>query len=142
MYGFMQVLRVARAVVPRDQHVRADRKADENIDKQVDQRAGGAHRRERRMADELADDDDVGRVEKELQQARKHQRDRKDQDLAEQRPVAHIDFIAARASAVPPAHLQPEQHKLDFSLHFHSVSTQAPLRQESHARGRGHAGAP
>ena len=129
VHRIMQLLAVARAVIARDQHVCADGKTDKHVDQQVDQRAGGTHRRQRRMADELPDDDNIRRVEKKLQHARKHQRNRKAQDLAEKRAVAHIDFIAAaRALAPAQADLQAEHHNLYFSFHVHGVNTPAPLR--------------
>ena len=93
MYRAMYAVIVPRAVVARNHNVRADRDADKQVDNQVDQRAGGADRRHRLAAGKASDNHDVRRVEQKLQNAGDHQRDGKDQDLAQKRTAAHIHFV-------------------------------------------------
>ena len=93
LHGLLRVVIVVRTAETRHQHVCAHRNADKEVDQQVDQRAGRADRRHRIAADEPADHDDIRCIEYQLQHARADQRDRKQQDPAEQRPAAHVDFV-------------------------------------------------
>ena len=71
----------------------AHRQSHEYIDDQIDQRARRADGGYRDAAAESSDDNEVGGVEKQLQNAREHQRKRKPKQLARQWAVAHINFI-------------------------------------------------
>ena len=93
--GLLDTVVIPLAVVPRDKHVRADRDTDERVDQQVEQRGGRADRRHRIAARKFADYDNIGRVEQQLQHARKDQRQRKQQDFAQQRTAAQIHLVAA-----------------------------------------------
>ena len=93
MDGVAHVFDVLRPDVLRDQDIGADRQADKDVDKQVDERACRAYRRQRLLAGELPDYNDVRRVEEELEDAGEHERHRKTQDFAQQRAIAHINFI-------------------------------------------------
>lgn len=88
-----QLRLVARADIARRQHVCADRKTHKDVDEQVDQRRRGADRRERLTAGELADHNDVGGVEQQLQNAREHQRNGEQKHFSQQRAVHHVDLI-------------------------------------------------
>ena len=59
----------------------------------IDQRCGRTYRRQRLASAEPSDDDDIHRVEHQLQNAGHHQRQRKGNQLVHNRAVAHVDFI-------------------------------------------------
>ena len=84
---------VAAAGIARDQNVDADGNADERAGQKIDERRGRADGGQRRAAREFADDDDVRRVEQQLQNARQRQRQGKHQDLRQKRAVQHIKLV-------------------------------------------------
>ena len=69
---------------------------DEQIDDEIDQRAGRTDRGQRRVAvsSKPPNHDDIRRIEEQLQDAGEHQRQGKPKQLARQRAVAHINFVA------------------------------------------------
>ena len=77
VHRLVQVLALARPIVPGHQHVDADGEADEQVDNQLDESAGRTHRRQGLRAHKLPHHNDVRRVEQQLQNARKGQRDGK-----------------------------------------------------------------
>ena len=93
MHGFADVLVLSRAVVARDGHADACGKPHEDADDEVNQRAGGAHGRQRRAAGKLAYDHNVRGVIEQLQHAGSHQGQGKPNDFAQQRPAGHVHFI-------------------------------------------------
>lgn len=92
MNGFAHHIFFSGAVIIGHKHVGSDGQADEDVDQKVDQRTGGAHSGQRLMADKTAHYDDVSRIKQQLQDAGKHQRNCKQQDLAQQRSVTHVHF--------------------------------------------------
>ena len=94
VHGLLRVFEVARAVIVGGDDVRADREPQKHVDDQIDQRAGGAHRRQRLLAREAADHDHVRGVVEQLKDARQHQRQRERRHLRNQFSVGHIQLIA------------------------------------------------
>ena len=93
LHGLLHAVVVFLAAVPRHEHVRAHRNADKGIDEQIEQRGRRADRRHRIRAGELADNDNIRRIEQQLEYARQQQRQREDQYAAQQRTARHIHFI-------------------------------------------------
>jgi len=91
--GAADVLVLAAAEVARDQDVRADGQADEGSDQQVDECGGGTHRRERAAARELADDDDIGGVEQQLQDAGQHDGQAELQQRPQNGALGHVKHV-------------------------------------------------
>ena len=81
---------IPRARVARDEHVRADGQADEQADDHVVQRADGAHCGQGFVARKAAHDDGVRRIEQQLQDAREHDGQGKDEHLREQTALRHV----------------------------------------------------
>ena len=83
---------VVRAERPRDDDVCANRQPQKEVDDHVDQRARRADRRlcGDAVLGKLADHDDVRRVEQQLQNAREHQRQRKQENLGQERAARHV----------------------------------------------------
>ena len=71
----------------------AHAQADEHIDHQVDQTAGGAHCSQAFLAGPAAHDYHVRRVEEQLQNTRCNQRQGKDKDLGQQCALGHVHFV-------------------------------------------------
>lgn len=92
-HGLLHAVVVFLAAVARHEHVRAHRNADKGIDEQIEQRGRRADRRHRIRAGELADNDNIRRIEQQLEYARQQQRQREDQYAAQQRTARHIHFI-------------------------------------------------
>ena len=95
MYRLAHLFFFTGAVVAGHQYIGAHRKADEHIDDQVDQSAGGAHGGQGLAAGEAAHHHNVCCVKEKLQDAGEHQWEGEDQDFAQKRAAAHIHFIAA-----------------------------------------------
>ena len=93
MHRFAHGLFLLRADVVGAEHIGAHGKADEDVHQQVDQGTGASHRGEGLVPGEPSCHNDVRGVEKKLQDAGKHERDGKAEQLSGQRPVAHVDFI-------------------------------------------------
>ena len=69
MYGFLDVLLRLHTEVLGDDHAAAGGQAQEQIDDQVVERAGGTNGGHGVPARELAEHDDIGRVEQQLEYA-------------------------------------------------------------------------
>ena len=69
------------AEAPRCHHIGTQRQADEQVDQQVDERTVGADRRQSRAAGKAADNDHIGGVEQQLQNAGCRQGKGKQNDL-------------------------------------------------------------
>ncbi len=82
-----------------DDGAAADGDAHEQVDDQIDDRAVGADCRQRMAAHIPPDDNDIGGIEKQLQYARCHQRQREQQNLFRQTAGAHIYFILMACSS-------------------------------------------
>ena len=93
LHGLLHAVVVFLAAVARHEHVRAHRNANKGIDEQIEQRGRRADRRHRIRAGELADNDNIRRIEQQLEYARQQQRQREDQYAAQQRTARHIHFI-------------------------------------------------
>ena len=92
VHRLVQVLALARPIVPGHQHVDADGKADKQVDNQLDESAGRTHRRQGLGAHKLPHHNDVRRVEQQLQNARKGQRDGKPDGFPHQGAVGHVNL--------------------------------------------------
>ena len=66
---------------PRRRNICTDRQTDEQIDDQIDQRAGRADRGKCGASGKPSDNNDVSGIVKQLQDAGKHERNRKQNDL-------------------------------------------------------------
>ena len=115
--GLPQILVIAAAIVPRHQHVDANGQADKQVDNQVDKGAGRAHRRQGLGPHELPHHDDVRRVEQQLQNAGKGQRDGKPDDFPHQGAVCHVNLEGAPAHARAKGQLH-YSHSSKLSLYW------------------------
>ena len=98
MYGLVQILTLACPVIPGHQHVHADGQAHKQVDNQHIQGTGGAHRRQGLVPGKAAHHHNIRRVEQQLQHPGEGQRHGEPHQLAQQRALCHVDFIAAPAS--------------------------------------------
>ena len=69
MHGVGHIRVFPCAIVARDRYAHADGKPHEQVDDQVDERAGGTDCRKRRAPGIAADDDHIRRIEQQLQHA-------------------------------------------------------------------------
>ena len=93
MHNLMHAAFVFGAEKPCRGNIGTDRKPDEQIDDQIDERACGADSGKRRASGKPSDDNDIGGVIEQLQDAGQHQRYGKEHELWQQRPLTHIDFV-------------------------------------------------
>ena len=93
MYGFGHLLIVTGSIIAGAEHICPHGDSDKQIRKNVDQRRGGPHRRQGVAAAEVSHHDDIHRVEHELQDARRHQRQRKGNQLIHDGAIDHINFV-------------------------------------------------
>ena len=66
MYGLLQILSVSRSVILGGQNIGAYREPDKEVDNEIDQCAGGTHRRQSTTACETAYHYDIRRIEQQL----------------------------------------------------------------------------
>ena len=69
MYGFTDILVLPASIVCAYQHIHAHRQAHKNIDQQIDQRGGGAHRSQGLASCKAANHNDIRRVKQKLKDA-------------------------------------------------------------------------
>ncbi len=93
MDGFKQVSGLASPIEAGHQHVNPNGKAHKQIDDEHIQRAGGTHGRQRLAARKAAHHHNVGGVEQKLQNPGQGQGNGKLHQLAQKRPLGHVDFI-------------------------------------------------
>lgn len=92
MHGVVRAIFVTRAYRLAHHDVGAYGQADDDVDDEVDERNVGRYRRERLRArlGKLTDDDQIRRIEQQLQYARKRQRKRHCNEFFEQRSACHV----------------------------------------------------
>ena len=113
MYGLPQVPVLARPVEPGAEHVEPDGEAHEQVDNEHVQRASGAHRRQGVASGKAAHHHDVRGIEQQLQNPGDGQGDGKLNQLAQKRPLGHVDLIGG-----PPSPGQMESHKHNSLSHL------------------------
>ena len=91
MHAAGYALTIACAVGMGDDDVAAQGKTHEQVGQQVNQRAGGAHRRQGLGACKLADNGNIRSVIKQLQDAGEHQRQGEAEHQRKERPLSHIE---------------------------------------------------
>ena len=84
---------VFRAAVARRHDVRADGNTDKQVGHEVDERGVRTYRGKRVIACKPSHDDDIGRIEKQLEKPRKHYRKCKNYHLAQHGAAAHINVF-------------------------------------------------
>ena len=92
MHGSLYFFRLLPPNIARDDYIGAQRNAHEEAHHEPDDRRIVPHRGHGVLADELAQRQDIGCIEKLLQHACEHEGPGKDKKLAGNRTVQHIDF--------------------------------------------------
>ena len=93
----------------RHHHVHTHAKSGKQIDRQIDERCGGGHRRLCRVTGKFAHHHDVRRIEQQLDQGCEHKRQCKPNDLAHQRPIGHINGVFFCSHGNPSASRSTQQ---------------------------------
>ena len=82
-------------------HARAHRNTAEEPHQQKDEGAGAGHRRQRAVAQQVADDQRIGGIIQLLEQKAQKQRDRKGDQLLGDRSFCHSDFGFGHGAGSP-----------------------------------------
>ena len=93
MHGLADIRIPLSSVISCRQHIGSDGKPHEKIYQKVNQRRCCTHSRQGIISRKTADHNNVRCIEQKLQNARPHQRERKEQHLLQNRAVGHVDLM-------------------------------------------------
>ena len=108
MYRILHAFFVPGTKAPGCHHVGTQRKPDEQVDQQIDQRTVGANSGQRRAARKAPHHHNVGGVEQQLQNAGCRQRHRKQNDLLQHGPAGQVCGTAGRSHELSTSYNKPE----------------------------------
>jgi len=107
VHRILHALFVPGAKAPGCHHIGTQRKPDEQVDQQVDQRAVGANGGQRRAARKAPHHHNVGGVEQQLQNAGCRQRHGKQDDLLQHGPAGQVCGTAGRGHELSTSYNKP-----------------------------------
>ena len=93
MYGFRHFLRPAGGIVAGSQYIAAEGNANKQVGEHINKGGRGADGGERLASGKASHDHNIHRIKHKLQNAGKHQRQRKRNQLVHNGAAAHINFI-------------------------------------------------
>ena len=93
-YGVRQILLPVTRKKAGHADIDAHRQTHKEIDDQIDQGCGGPHRRHRLGSHKAPHHDDIRRIEQQLQNAGRHQRQTEEDNLRQNGAAGHVHFIA------------------------------------------------
>ena len=116
MHRAADILAVVRTIILRNDDGRAGAESHEEIQQQIDDRdRRTADRGQRRLADELSDDDRVDHRIELLQERTRQDRQRKAQHVLQHRPMQQISLAVKRlCHGDPPLEIASSLHHIPF----------------------------
>ena len=125
MRRLTEILSVAGSEIKRRERIGANRQPNKEIRYQIDERACRTDGGERMLAREISNDNHVGGVKEQLQNARRHERERRHKQLRQNCPRRHVDTVLISAvrhcRLLPPCGACPTQINPCQSIIFRRV---------------------
>ena len=117
MNGPAGVLPVLRPEIVRRENVCPDGEPDEHVDDEVGQECRRPDRRHCLRRREASEHNQIRRIEHQLKNSGKNERDGKKDDLAEDRPAAHVDTVFVAL------------HKISFVRYYNTEAGKCNVHQ-------------